>query len=108
LREGLEDLRAAGCPWVLLDGSFTSTKPQPADVDGCWKYLPQINESILESAFWLEDWVLNRRNLILRYGMDFFMADAMEEGSGQPFAAFFATDREGRAKGMVRLDLNRL
>ena len=51
LRDGLENLRAAGCPWVLLDVSFTYSKPSPADVDGCWHYVPEIDESILEEAF---------------------------------------------------------
>lgn len=108
LRNGLENLRDAGCPWVLLDGSFTTNKPSPADVDGCWKYVPHLDESVLDEAFWLEDFVLDRRNLLVRFGMDFFIADAIEAGSGRPFSAFFQTDRDGYAKGIVRLDLNRL
>jgi hypothetical protein len=27
LRRGLDSLRDAGCPWVLLDGSFVTGKP---------------------------------------------------------------------------------
>lgn len=108
LRAGLENLHNAGCPWVLLDGSFTTDKPNPADVDGCWHYVPDMKEDVLEEAFWLEDWVLDRRNLILRFGMDFFIADALENASGKPFAEFFLTDRDGNPKGIVRLDLKRL
>jgi hypothetical protein len=37
LRQGLDNLRDAGCPWVLLDGSFVTSKPDPNDVDGCWE-----------------------------------------------------------------------
>ena len=51
--------------------------------------------------------MLDRRNLILRYGMDFFIADALETSSGKPFAEFFLTDRDGNPKGIVRLDLER-
>jgi len=108
LHAGLENLRDAGCPWVLLDGSFTATKPNPADVDGCWKYVAQIDEGVLDEAFWLEDFVLDRRSLRIRFGMDFFIGDAIEAGSGKPFAEFFQTDRDGKPKGIVRLDLNRL
>ena len=107
LREGLENLRAVGCPWGLLDGSFTTNKLNPADLDGCWHYVAEIDESVLEEAFWLEDWALDRR-LILRYGMDFFIADAIETGSGKPFAEFFLTERDGSPKGVVRLELQRL
>ena len=102
--------RPGGCTPTPADvrATIAAAVVWALDVDGCWKYVPQIDESILEEAFWLEDWVLDRRNLILRYGMDFFIADAIETGSGKPFAEFFLTDRDNQAKGMVRLNLERL
>ena len=32
-RLGLDNLRDAGCPWVLIDGSFVTSKPNPEDMD---------------------------------------------------------------------------
>ncbi len=30
------NLKAAGCRWLYLAGSFVTDKPDPADFDGCW------------------------------------------------------------------------
>ncbi len=107
LRLGLENLRDAGCPFVLLDGSFISTKPIPNDVDGCWEYSPQMDLAVIDQAF-IRLTATDRAALKARYGMDFFIADMIEGGSGQPFSAFFQRDRAGNPKGIVRLDLARL
>ena len=40
-----------------------------------------------------------------RFGVDFFPAAATELGSGQPFLRFFQTDREGRERGVLLVDL---
>lgn len=50
----------------------------------------------------------DRAQLKARYGMDFFLADMIEGGTGQPFSSFFQGDRAGNPKGIVRLELNRL
>jgi hypothetical protein len=107
LREGLEHLRDAGCPWVLLDGSFTTTKPEPNDVDGCWKYTSSVNLALVDIAF-VRLSAADRADLKHRYGMDFFIADLLEGSSGEPFSSFFQRDRAGNPKGIVRLELNLL
>jgi hypothetical protein len=40
-----------------------------------------------------------------RFGVDFFPAAATELGSGQPFLRFFQTDREGRERGVLSVEL---
>jgi hypothetical protein len=50
LRVGLENLRAAGCSFVLLDGSFVTNKAWPNDVDGCWEWAPNVDLSTLDTA----------------------------------------------------------
>ncbi len=107
LKAGLEHLRDAGCPWVLLDGSFVSDKSDPNDVDGCWEYTPQVDLALLDIAF-VRLLPGDRTRLKALYGMDFFIADMIEGGSGQPFSSFFQGDRAGNPKGIVRLELNRL
>jgi len=107
LHRGLENLRDAGCPFVLLDGSFTTGKVEPEDVDGCWEWQPNVDLARLDRTFLLLDRG-DRARLKARYGMDFFIADMIEAGSGQPFSAFFQTDRNGNRRGIVRLDLSNL
>ncbi len=104
LRLGLDNLRDAGCPWVLLDGSFTTIKAGPNDVDGCWEYVPAVDLTRLDPAFLLRT-AADRDALKARYGLDFFVAGLIEAGSGKPFAEFFQTDRNGNPKGIVRLNL---
>jgi hypothetical protein len=105
LRSGLANLRNAGSAWVLLDGSFVTNKPDPADVDGCWDDTA-IDLHRLDPCFLLRSRA-DRLALRARYGMDFFPAGTLELGSGKPFVLFFQTDREGRARGLVRLSLAR-
>ncbi len=107
LKVGLEHLRDVGCSWVLLDGSFVSGKPDPNDVDGCWDYTTQVDLALLDVAF-VRLLPGDRTRLKALYGMDFFIADMIEGGSGQPFSSFFQGDRAGNPKGIVRLELNRL
>src|SRR5947209_15931952 len=36
LREALGLLKFAGCRFVYVNGSFVTSKPEPADFDACW------------------------------------------------------------------------
>ena len=106
LREGLENLRDAGCDWVLLDGSFVTDKAHPNDVDGCWNLAASIDFDALDSAFLLiEDG--DRAALNDAYTMDFFPAAAFD-GSGRPFSEFFQFTPEGAPKGIIKLELSAL
>ncbi len=104
LRRGLDNLRDAGCPWVLLDGSFVTDKPEPNDVDGCWPFGPHIDRERLDPCF-LPRMVVQKQMQKLRYGMDFYRTSSMEADSGLTFPDFFQTDRNGNRRGMVRLEL---
>jgi uncharacterized protein DUF6932 len=104
LRLGLENLRNAGCPWVLLDGSFVTSKPGPNDADGYWQDTSEMNLDLLDSCFLLRNRD-DRAALQQRYGMDFFPASLIEAGSGLPFSAFFQRARDGTSKGIVRYEL---
>ena len=104
LRLGLNNLRDAGCPWVLLDGSFVTDKPEPNDVDGCWQYEPGVNRNRIDPCFHLLR-PIDRMLQKAKYGMDFYRADVIEAGSGRPFPEFFQFDRQNRPRGIVRLNL---
>jgi hypothetical protein len=105
LRRGLDNLREAGCPWVLLDGSFVTDKPEPNDIDGCWHYGPEIDRGRLDPCF-LPYLAAQKQMLKLRYGMDFYRANSVEATSGLSFPEFFQADREGNRRGVIRLDLS--
>jgi hypothetical protein len=105
LRLGLDNLRSAGCPWVLLDGSFVTDKAEPNDVDGCWQLEPTMDLARLDSCFLLRRPFADKRLQKDLYGMDFYRANQVEAASGKPFPAFFQTDRQGDARGIVRLVL---
>jgi uncharacterized protein DUF6932 len=104
LRLGLNNLRDAGCPWVLLDGSFVTSKPDPNDVDGCWHDELAMDMNRLDPCFLLRTRA-DRASLRVRYGMDFFPASLIEGSSGKPFSDFFQIDRRSEPKGIVRLSL---
>lgn len=42
-----------------------------------------------------------------KYGVDFFPANGVELGSGQPFLDFFQTDKDGRPKGILVIELEK-
>lgn len=50
LRQGIEQLKAAGCEAVYVDGSFVTAKPQPGDFDACWD-VTNVNPSVLDPVF---------------------------------------------------------
>ena len=104
LRLGLDNLRDAGCPWVLFDGSFVTSKPDPNDVDGCWEMGASIDLTRLDVSFLLRN-LADRQWLKVRYAMDFFRANQIEATSGKLFPSFFQVDRNGVPRGIVRLKL---
>jgi Family of unknown function (DUF6932) len=104
LRSGLDNLRDAGVPWALVNGSFVTDKLAPNDVDGCWEYVPGVDLVTLDPAFLLRSQA-DRVALKAGYGMDFFIAGVIESGSGQPFTEFFQVGRDGQRKGIVRINL---
>lgn len=105
LRLGLDNLRDAGCPWVLLDGSFVTNKPDPNDVDGCWQLKASMDLGRLDQCFLLLQPLIDKRAQKNLYGMDFYRANQIEAASGKPFPAFFQTDRNADVRGIVRLNL---
>jgi hypothetical protein len=87
LIKALKNMKNSGVKFVYIDGSFIPTKEQPNDIDGCWDYENNINLNILDSVFL--NFKNNRKNMKQKYGVDFFIANTIELGSGMPFVKFF-------------------
>jgi hypothetical protein len=105
LRKVLRVLRRAGCSTVYLNGSFVTSKETPADYDVCWD-VRGVNPRRLDAVFL--DFSYGRAAQKVRYGGEFFPAQAPEGASGRAFLEFFQIDKEtGRAKGIVAIHLRR-
>lgn len=110
LKLALENLKSAGVRIVFIDGSFTSQKEDPHDIDGCWSAEGDINLSTLDPLFWdfdgPDEFKKARNEAHLKYGIDFFIAEWEEAQSGKPFPEFFQVSRNGERKGIVKIDLD--
>ena len=99
LMQALNNLEKAGVHRVYIDGGFITKKENPNDIDGCWDAHEDIDFKILDPVF------LDRRKMREKYGVDFFISDAIELGSGYPFKRFFQQNKDGQARGIIEIQL---
>lgn len=108
LKNAIEIFKRADVPRIFVDGSFTSDKEEPDDIDGCWS-AEGVDAQKLDSRFWdfetPEDFEEKRKAIKDEFGIDFFIAEIIEGGSGKPFPEFFQTNRDGEAKGIIQINL---
>jgi hypothetical protein len=104
-RDGLEQLRHAGCLAAYLDGSFVTTKDQPGDFDACWDVVDVDPDRIDPVFLEFND---GRAAQKARFGGEFFPAQLPEGDSGKTFLEFFQMDKNtGDPKGIVGVDLGK-
>jgi len=100
------NLAAAGVPAIWIDGSFTTAKDEPGDVDGCWEYVPSVNVDLVDPVFL--DIRPPRKAMKAKYGVDFLVAGLrLADARGATVQEFFQIDRDGNPKGIVRVGLVR-
>jgi hypothetical protein len=97
LRETAEQFVRAGVETIWINGSFVTDKETPNDIDGCWKYTPSVAIDKLDPVFLQH----SRHAMKDKYGLDFFIANIIEAGSGLPFPKFFQVNRDGEPKGIL-------
>lgn len=105
LKLALDALKAAGCRRVYLNGSFITAKDEPGDFDGCWE-AGGVDAGRLDPV--LLDFSNHRRAQKEKFGGELFLANSPADGAGRRFLEFFQRDRDGRAKGIVAIDLGGL
>lgn len=105
LKAALANLQAADCRAVYMDGSFVSAKPEPEDFDACWDVSGIILELLDPVLLVFDDSCAAQK---AKYGGELFPAQVPSGTSGATFLEFFQIDKEGRAKGIVLLDLESL
>ncbi len=85
----MNDLKAIGCTSIYVDGSFTTTKRVPGDMDICWED-HGIDYTLAEMAMpILFDFDNGRKNQQRLYKADIFPAHFIESGKGIYFIDFF-------------------
>lgn len=104
LLEALNNLRGTGCETVIIGGNFVTSKRLPADYDGTWDPTNVDVDKIDPVLLTFEN---QRAAMKAKYLGELFPATA-EAASGIRFTEFFQQDRDGEAKGVVRLDLGNL
>lgn len=97
LRNAVDNLQYAGVKKIWVDGSFVTDKKEPNDIDGCWEYSSLVDTDKLDPVFLSRTRVDAKK----KYGLDFFVSQIIEAGSGLPFPKFFQVSRDGGAKGII-------
>ena len=102
LWKAAHNLAQAGVKTIWIDGSFVTDKAAPNDIDGCWAYNDAIDLTIIDPAFLGPD---ARNKVKAKYGLDFFIAQKLEIESGESFPKFFQSNRDGKPKGIIVVNL---
>jgi hypothetical protein len=103
LEEAIGLLAAAGCVRLWLNGSFVTSKDEPADFDACWQ-LDGVDLDALDPVFF--DFADSRAAHKARFSGE-FLPNVVETGSGLMFADFFQNQRDGSRKGIVVLSIGK-
>jgi hypothetical protein len=98
-------LKAAGCLRVYVDGSFVTSKEEPGDFDACWD-TEGVDFDLADERLLTFD--RGRATQKAAFLGELFIADARADPQGTLFREFFQTDREGRRKGIVLVELKDL
>ncbi len=104
LLAALRNLRGAGCLVALIDGSFVTAKRFPGDYDGAWDP-GGVDPGLVDPILLTFD--NSRAAMKAKYLGELFPA-TWPAAPGVAFAEFFQKDRDGVAKGLVRLGLKDL
>lgn len=98
-------LKSAGCKTIYLDGSFSTSKKLPGDIDVCWE-LGIVDLNILfaiEPVFF--DFTFKRKAQKDKFGCEFFPADSIAEPPDKTYFNFFQQDKDGNPKGIIGLKI---
>jgi hypothetical protein len=88
---------------VWINGSFVTAKDEPGDFDCVWSPVGVDRMLLEEIGPELLDLSHQRAAQKARFGGE-FLPNVVEAASGETFAAFFQTDRDGTPKGIVAID----
>lgn len=98
-------LKSAGCKTIYLDGSFSTSKEIPGDIDICW----ELGNVDLDVLFGIEpvlfDFTFKRKAQKDKFGCEFFPSDSIAEPPDKTYFNFFQQDKDGNPKGIIGLKI---
>ena len=98
---GFQNLVAAGCSAIYLNGSYTTGKIHPGDFDACWE-VKGVDPRKIDKT--LLNFSNKRAAQKSKYGGEYFIADS-DAVNGVSYLDYFQRDREtGRKKGILLLE----
>jgi hypothetical protein len=97
-------LAEVGCATLYVDGSFVTQKAVPNDYDACWDSTG-VKHDRLDPVLLRAD-AAGKAMMAARYGGDIRIANLSFGDFDGIYLDFFQTDRDGRKKGIVALDLH--
>jgi hypothetical protein len=105
LERALASLKSSGCETVYIDGSFSTNKTNPGDIDVCWdtKNVDVYNLLKIEPVFF--DLSRGRAAQKAKFGCEFFAANSIAKTPNTCFLDFFQEDRNGMPKGIIGLKI---
>jgi hypothetical protein len=90
---------------VFVDGSFATKKHHPGDWDGCYE-IHGMDPTKLDPVFL--DMANERAAQKAKFKGEILPATSDATGLGEPYLSFFQHTKEGKAKGIVAIDLGTL
>ena len=103
----INDLKNISCTAVYIDGSFTTIKRLPGDIDVCWEDTGidyDMAEVIMPILF---DFDNKRENQQRQYKCDIFPAHAIADRQGTLYIDFFQKDKAtNNLKGIIKININ--
>ncbi|MBX3177958.1 MAG: hypothetical protein KF886_11390 [Candidatus Hydrogenedentes bacterium] len=105
IRSAILPLRAAGCSTIYINGSFVTDKAAPLDFDAAWATEGVDLERLLALVPVFFRFENKRAAQKAKFGGEFFPSTTTAGPAGRTFLEFFQIDRGGRAKGIVRINL---
>ncbi|MEL1241891.1 DUF6932 family protein [Flavobacterium flavipallidum] len=105
LENAIISLKRAGCETIYIDGSFSTSKQNPGDIDVCWETggVDLDFLVVIEPVLW--DFSSGRKSQKDKFGCEFFPCDFVAEPPDKTFIDFFQQDRDGNPKGIIGLKI---
>lgn len=101
LKKALKLLHKFGCTEIYLGGSFVTSKPEPGDIDVCYDNTHMDWNGFLKQHPEFKPNKYGTKLQKKKFGCEFYAINAFEDNMVQ----FFQFDKEGNAKGIVKIVL---
>ena len=102
----MEQLKAAGCRTIYINGSFVTSKTYPNDFDACW----DIDDTDFDYLRIHAPRLLNYTDSAAQkamYGGEIYFSEQRVGSYEETSIEFFQKDRSKNRKGIIAIDLLR-